>query len=204
MLPVRMDPRAIEAFGNHLKGIAPFLTDEDCAFFLPQLRMTRIAPKAHWLESGRVCRNLGFVVSGALRVYYAEAERESNTHFIFANDFAAEYGSFLAQAPSLYSIQALSHCVLIEFGFEALQAAYAKSHGWERLGRLVAEAAYTRSRKRSESFLYLDAEGRYLQAIREEPELFRQVPLYHIASYLGLERESLSRIRRRLAGKRRM
>ncbi len=197
-----MEPDTLAFFRNYLKGIAPFLTEEDCSFFLPFLRQTRIAPKAHWLERGQICRNLGFVQSGAFRVYYGEEGREANTHFILANDFAAEYGSFLNQSASQYSIQALAPCELIEFGHEALQAAYAKSHGWERLGRLIAEAAYTRSRKRTESFLFLDAEGRYLQAIREEPELFRQVPLYHIASYLGLERESLSRIRRRLASKR--
>jgi CRP-like cAMP-binding protein len=199
-----MEAHAIESFGNYLKGIAPFLTDEDCSFFLPYLRLTRVAPKAHWLKRGQVCHNLGFVLSGAFRVYYEDEDREANTHFIFANDFAAEYGSFLNQTASRYSIQALAPCMLIEFGFEALQEAYAKSHGWERLGRLIAEAAYTRSRKRAESFLFLDGEGRYLQAIREEPDLFRQVPLYHIASYLGLERESLSRIRRRLSGKRGM
>jgi hypothetical protein len=78
---------------------------------------------------------------------------------------------------------------VIEFGFEALQQAYARSHGWERLGRTIAEAAYARSRRRTGAVLFLDGEGGYLQAIREEPESFRQAPLKHIASYLGLERE---------------
>lgn len=158
--------------------------------------------KAHWLQRGKVCRSLGFVVSGAFRVYHGEEGEEANTHFILARDFLAEFGSFLSQKPSRYAIQALAPAVVIEFGFDDLQKAYDRSHGWERLGRLIAEAAYARARGRAEDFLFLDGEGRYLKAIAGEPELFRQVPLYHIASYLGLERESLSRIRKRLSAKR--
>lgn len=146
---------------------------------------------------------MGFLIDGVFRVYYeAEAEAESkeiNTHFILPEDFVVEFDSFLAQSPSRYSIQALEPAEMIVFDFAALQEAYARSHGWERLGRLLAESAYRRSRERTEAFLFLSGEERYLKAVREEPRLFERVPLYHIASYLGVERESLSRIRRRLA-----
>lgn len=64
----------------------------------------------------------------------------------------------------------------------------------ERLGRLLAESAYRRSRARTESFLILSGEKRYLKAVREEPRLFERVPLHPIASYLGVERDATRKV----------
>jgi CRP-like cAMP-binding protein len=47
----------------------------------------------------------------------------------------------------------------------------------------------------------MDGEQRYLDLIKNQPQIFERIPLYHIASYLGLERESLSRLRKKVAGK---
>lgn len=188
-------------FQNFLKRKAPFLTDADCDLFRPFLYRQTFAAKSFFLRKSQVCQALGFVVSGVFRVYYEAQGKEMNTHFILPEDFVTEFDSFLAQAPSRYELQALKPAEIIAFDYASLQQAYERSHAWERLGRLIAEAAYRRSRERTESFLFLDGEARYLKAIREEPGLFAHVPLYHIASYLGLERESLSRIRKHLAMK---
>jgi hypothetical protein len=65
----------------------------------------------------------------------------------------------------------------------------------------MAEQSFTYTTQRVESFMFLDGEQRYLQLVKNEPEIFNRVPLYHIASYIGLERESLSRLRKKIAGK---
>lgn len=186
-------------FRAWLSRRAPFLSEADCDLFKPFLRRRTVGRKAFFLEASEVCRTMGFLLEGVFRVFYEADGKEINTHFLLPQDFVAEFDSFLAQSPSRYSIQALEPASLIEFDHAALQSAYGRSHGWERLGRLMAESAYRRSRERTESFLFLTGEERYLKAVREEPELFARVPLYHIASYLGVERESLSRIRKRLA-----
>lgn len=191
----------MQIFQGWLKQAAPFLTEADCELFRPSLKRKTFRKKEHFLKATQVCRSMGFLVSGVFRVYYEVEGKEVNTHFLLPQDFVAEFDSFLSQSPSRYSIEALEPSEVVAFDFTALQKAYERSHGWERLGRILAETAYRRSRERAESFLFLDAESRYLKAIREEPQLFERVPLYHIASYLGVERESLSRIRKRLAGK---
>ena len=65
----------------------------------------------------------------------------------------------------------------------------------------MAEYSYKLTTKRVEGFMFMDAEQRYLQMMREVPHLLERVPLYHLASYLGVERESLSRLRKKIAGK---
>jgi len=80
-----------------------------------------------------------------------------------------------------------------------LQNAYEQSHLWNKFGRIIAEKSYVISEKRIESLLFYNAEERYLNLVKTYPRVFEQVPLYHIASYLGIERESLSRLRKKLA-----
>jgi len=69
----------------------------------------------------------------------------------------------------------------------------------ERFGRIIAESAYAVATNRFESFLFLSAKERYLQMLNDYPKFIQRIPLYHLASYLGIERESLSRIRKDVA-----
>ena len=79
--------------------------------------------------------------------------------------------------------------------------AYKSSQNWERFGRMMAEESFKMVTRRVESFMFMTGEQRYLQLLENQPEIFQKLPLYHIASYLGLERESLSRIRKKMASK---
>ena len=79
-----------------------------------------------------------------------------------------------------------------------LEKAYHLSKNWERFGRIMAEKSCQLTTERMESFLFLNGEQRYLQLLATKPHIFEQIPLYHIASYLGLERESLSRLRKKI------
>ncbi|MFT5648179.1 MAG: CRP/FNR family transcriptional regulator, partial [Aureispira sp.] len=92
---------------------------------------------------------------------------------------------------------------IVTFNFSTLEAAYDLSHRWERFGRLMAEKSYQMTTNRVESFLFKNGEQRYLEAL-EDARLFERIPLYHIASYLGIERESLSRLRKKIAQKKRL
>jgi len=69
----------------------------------------------------------------------------------------------------------------------------------ERFGRIIAVSVYAVATNRFESFLFLSAKERYLQMINDYPRFIESIPLYHLASYLGIERESLSRIRKEIS-----
>ncbi|WP_218127825.1 Crp/Fnr family transcriptional regulator [Niabella drilacis] len=88
-------------------------------------------------------------------------------------------------------------CICIE----DLLFLYQHSHAWERFGRLLAQQAFNIVNERTESFLFKTPEERYLDLIEHHPDIFNNVPLYHISSYLGIQGPSLSRIRKRLSVK---
>jgi hypothetical protein len=72
---------------------------------------------------------------------------------------------------------------------------------YERIGRIIAEQLFLFSRNRGMDFLLRNPEDRYIKLTKEYPNIFNVVPLYHIASYLGIKGPSLSQIRRRLSEK---
>lgn len=186
-------------FRNWLKKFS-FLTDEDCDLFEPHLRVIQINKKDFLLREGQVCRTLGFINYGVFRMYYLADGKEINTHFTFENDFVVNYHSFLQATPSRYFIEALEDAEIVAFNLETLQRAYDQSQNWERFGRIMAEQSYKLTTSRVEGFMFMDAEERYLEMMKTTPHLLDRIPLYHLASYLGIERESLSRLRKKIAG----
>jgi hypothetical protein len=66
----------------------------------------------------------------------------------------------------------------------------------------MAEKAFDIAVDRAESFVFKSAEQRYLELIQMQPDIADNIPLYHISSYLGIAGPSLSRIRKRISGKR--
>jgi CRP/FNR family transcriptional regulator, anaerobic regulatory protein len=187
-------------FKSWLKNVS-FLTEADCNLFEPFLQTRQIKNKDIILHEGQVCKELGFINNGAFRMYYLSDGKEINTHFSFENEFVVNYDSFLQEAPSRYFIQALEDAEIVTFNLQTLQNAYNQSQNWERFGRIMAEYSYKLTTKRVEGFMFMDAEQRYLQMMKETPHFLERVPLYHLASYLGVERESLSRLRKKIAGK---
>lgn len=178
-----------------------FLTEKDCSLFEPYLSVKKYKAKDIFLTEGKICTEIGFINKGCFRTYYLSDGKEINTHFAFENEFVTDYDSFLQEKPSRYFIQALEDAEIVTFTLPALQNGYNQSQNWERFGRIVAEQSYKLTTRRVESFLFLDGEQRYLDLLKNQPRILERIPLYHIASYLGLERESLSRLRKKIAGK---
>lgn len=192
--------QTFEQFKNWLTQVS-FLTKEDCSLFEPVLKTKQFRAKEHFLAEGKTCLEIGFINYGCFRTYYLSDGKEINTRFVFENDFVVDYDSFLEAKPSRYFIEALEDSEIVTFNLQALLDAYHQSQNWERFGRIMAEQSYKLTTRRVESFLFLNGEQRYLDLLKNDPQIFDRIPLYHIASYLGLERESLSRLRKKIAGK---
>ena len=150
-----------------------------------------------------VCKELGFIVEGTFRSYIIDPKsgEERNIFFYSQNGFISAYKSFVNQIPCEYYTEALTDAQIVCINLADLQTLYKKSHEWECFGRIIAERAATIVIERVESFLLKSPEERYLDLIEAHPDLYEKVPLYHISSYLGIQGPSLSRIRKRLAGK---
>ncbi|MES2512932.1 MAG: Crp/Fnr family transcriptional regulator [Bacteroidota bacterium] len=154
-------------------------------------------------EQKMVCKQLGFITNGVFRSYIIDPKtgEEKNVFLYSSNNFVVTFKSFINQIPCDYHTQAMTDSTVIYISIIDLLELYKKSHAWERFGRLLAQEAFNVVMERTESFLFKNPEERYLDLIRNHPDIFSSIPLYHISSYLGIQGPSLSRIRKRISGK---
>lgn len=149
-------------------------------------------------QEGKVCRRLGFIVSGRLRNYYHDENAvEKTCFFATENTFITAYTSFITSAPSFENIEAIeeSHLrVISKPDLEALSDAIPKIHIFRRI---MSENMYILIEKRTQSLQSATALERYEQMIKESPDILLSVPLQYTASFLGITPQHLSRLRKK-------
>jgi CRP/FNR family transcriptional regulator len=192
--------QAIDTYLNSVKSLCPRLSGEEIDYFKTGLRITELKPRHFFIHANALQQEIGFVYSGLLRAFYVDENgNEITVNFIPENRYATHYSAFISRTPSKYYFQCLEPTVLVTLSFEHIQGGYEKFVNIERYGRLVAESVLKSQQKRIESFLFDRAEQRYLDFIQENPNLFNRISLSHLSSFLGIERQTLTRIRQKLA-----
>lgn len=156
----------------------------------------------HFLEAGTTCRYVGFIDSGLVRYYTNGPDDEKTYYFSKEGAFICDYESFLPQVPSARNIQALEPSVIYRIGHSGLQQLYRELEHGERLGRLVIEDVFIHAIRQVNSMYNDTPETRYREFLAMYPDIGQRVHQYYIASYVGVKAPSLSRIRRRIIGRR--
>jgi len=186
---------------NTLDRLLP-LSREEFVYFATLLTTRRLAKHEPLLRAGEVCTQIAFINQGCLRYYYLKDGSEFNGQFFFEGSWVGDYQSFLTGQPAVQYIDALEDTELLTMSRTDLLTLYTEQPRFERFGRLLAENVVIGSQRRTASLLFDTPEERYLKLIAERPKVVERIPLHHIASYLGIKPESLSRIRKRLADNR--
>jgi CRP-like cAMP-binding protein len=178
------------------------LSEDEFKLSLPFWHYKEYKKGEYYNEYKNVCRYLGFINEGYFRSYMTDAKGNDRNIFLYpTHQFVVTYKSFIHQVPCDYYTQAMTDAKVLCIGLTDLLYLYNKSHAWERVGRLAAQEAFNVAIDRAESMLFKTPEERYLELIKHHPDIFQNIPLYHISSYLGIQGPSLSRIRKRLSGR---
>jgi CRP-like cAMP-binding protein len=152
-----------------------------------------------FLADGQICKQVGFVTKGLLR-YYINHDGEDKTYdFAQENNFVCNYESFIPRTPSTKNIQALEDCEILQISYDDLQLFYKSISQAERFGRLVIEQVFIQTLQDLSSFYTDTPELRYEKIFKKHPDLLQRMSQYHIASYVGVKPQSLSRIRKRIS-----
>ena len=152
--------------------------------------------KNHDLQSiGQTCKTIYFVKEGVARIYYYKDGKDITEYFAFENDLIIRAESLFTGKPSHKAIQSISDTNFIGISSNQLFGLFDQHRDIERLFHKVVENSYVEAINRLEGLQFHSAEERYHSLIEKSPEVVRQIPLKHIASYLGITQVSLSRIR---------
>ncbi|MFC3196486.1 Crp/Fnr family transcriptional regulator [Parapedobacter deserti] len=151
----------------------------------------------HWITAGKVCKQVAFLHSGKLRVYYGDISGDETTcHFFMPESFVSSLTSFLTNTPSTEHITAMEDSELLNISKERLEALsdeIPKLHIWRRV---IAENLFISMEKRVAMLQSKTAYERYSKMIEEDPRILLSVPLQYTASFLGITPQHLSRLRR--------
>lgn len=179
------------------KGIP--LEEKQWAEFTKKNIRTEYKKKDIILKVGEVENYLSFVETGIARLFFEKDNKDLTIRFVFNYQYLTVYDSFTQRTPSRCNVEALTDIVVWRVHYNDLQELY-KSHTVGNLiGRLTVENLYVEKLNREFSLLSESAEERYLKIMKEQPNLFQILPLKHIASYMGITPQALSRIRKRIS-----
>lgn len=172
---------------------------EDLERFLELLQEVSVAKRTFLLTPGTQVKHEYYVVKGCLKAYYLDDM--GNRHvvqFAIENWWVGDFDAFYNQVPSNLHIEAIEDSLLLAINYDDLQELYQVAPIFERYFRLLITNAFVAQRKRILSTLEKNTKARYLEFRKSYPNIETRVPNYHIANYLGVSAESLSRIRRKL------
>lgn len=174
------------------------LDAEERAALEAALRPRSLAPGERFILEGDVARVGARIESGVLRYYTVRDGHEHVTGFDVEGAMVGDLASFFLGMPSGHTIEAVEPCRLSVLTYEAFEGLKSAIPALEAVRSMVAEQLWMGERTRAAEAQQLSAEERYRRLAERSPHLLQRVPLYHIASYLGVTPEALSRIRRRL------
>ncbi len=187
-----------EVIIKSLRKLVDF-TDEELFLFMQRLKPVSLKRYAFYLKEGQVCKGMALVNKGGLR-YFSRGEKGDYTiGFAFEGEWIGDYESLLLQTPSPDFIEALEDCELFTLSYTDMQALYQHSQRFEKFGRLIAEKLFIDTAKSKRNLMIQSAEERYLGLLNTQPHIFERLPQHLIASYLGIQPQSLSRIRAKIS-----
>ncbi|QCW99431.1 Crp/Fnr family transcriptional regulator [Aggregatimonas sangjinii] len=171
------------------------LTDDEFEQFLNVTDLQQFKKKEYLLRQGNYHSGLFFVIEGVVGLYELMNDKEVYLDFFLTTSFATDLESLTSQTVARKNLVALDDCKTFFLSRKELLKLYDVSPAYERLGRKMLEHIVTQQRKLTSVIKTLSPKEQYEYIENNRPELLQMVSLSHLASYLGLARETLSRIR---------
>jgi CRP-like cAMP-binding protein len=147
------------------------------------------------VKEGEFADKTYFIVEGAARAFYIKDGKDITDWFAFENDFISSINSFFLNIPSPHFIEVLEPSILLEISRENVILLSDKYKEFDRLGKVIVTKTMLQLQQRIVSIQFETAQQKYDNLLKIRPDITQRVPLTHIASFLGITLETLSRIR---------
>jgi CRP-like cAMP-binding protein len=193
----RIHPKIVET----LRTLAN-MTNAEVVKCMSRFELRSFKRKEHFLIAGEICRVKGYVNKGCFRRYTTSMQgKEVILNFAMEDWWIGDLESMSSLRPSIYSIQALEDSEVFCISETGHLQLCAEMPGYFSLHEEKIKRSHFASLKRLTVAQAGTPEEKYLLLVQQQPQLLQRVPMHYIASYLGIEPESLSRLRRRMAEK---
>ncbi len=184
-------------FVNYFSNISPLSEAEANA--IEENMVVRHFKKGNFLlKEGQISIDTYFIIEGCIREFTNIDGEEKTTNFFTEEQWVISINNFSSKTPSETNLVCVEDTT-VSIGNEVqAQAMFKNFPRFETISRAIVEAEFAEQKKQLNSYITDSPEERYLKLLKSRPDIFQRVPQYHIAIYLGVKPESLSRIRKRI------
>jgi len=181
---------------KYIRSYANF-KDETWDLIESALQVKQIGKGEYTVEEGKICRYIDFVYKGSFRSFSNKDGEDITTGLYLEGICITNMKSLSTNTPSHLFIQALEDSIVARLQKETLIGLYEKSSELQSVGRAILEAMIVEENDWKEMYTLYDPDERYQFLLKKSPGLLQRISLQYIASFLGIRRETLSRIRSR-------
>lgn len=185
-------------FVQYFSRISPLSKEESDA--IAQSMQTKSFKKGDYLiREGQISTKTYFILEGCVREFILTDGEEKTTNFFTEEHWAISLNTFTPQNPAKHNWVCMEDTTVVEGDEEQGQALFKRFPRFETISRTIMESAFAMQKEALASYYTDSPEQRYLKILKTRPDLIQRIPQYHLASYIGVKPESLSRIRKRIA-----
>ncbi len=178
------------------------LTNMEEDFLTSRLSSRKYLKGQYILQQGDISQTECFIISGCTKMFYLDDNGQEHIIMFSIEDWwTSDLGSFISQTPSDFNVQCLENTEIIQFSYDNIEDIFSKIPKLERFFRKIIEKAFVASQKRIIRNFSLTAKERYVIFRNSYPKIEQRIPQYMIASYLGITKEFLSKIKSQLVQK---
>jgi CRP-like cAMP-binding protein len=151
------------------------------------------------LREGQVCREFYFIVRGYVRGFSLQDGKEINVKFYFEDEFACDFESFRYETPSKFYIVAMEDSIVYYGVKSEVNPVLESNTSFYSFVFRFFQIQYFNETEHSNNFKLMSPEERYRMLMEQKPHYLQRIPLIYLASYLGISRETLTRIRKKVS-----
>ncbi|MDR6460568.1 CRP-like cAMP-binding protein [Chryseobacterium vietnamense] len=170
------------------------LTDEEKEMIRAEAKIQHLEINSYIIRENSTADSLLFLQKGVVRSFYVKDHREINTEFFFEHNFFTALTSYLTGEKTSLNFQCLEASEIIVLP-KIVTDRLLTDPKWHQLINEILTKEFIKKCRRESSFLLHDSYERYLYFLEQFPHSENRIPLFHIASYLGMSPETLSRVR---------
>ncbi len=175
------------------------LSKDDLELTMKSYVPEKVKAKGFFLKKGQVSNKIGFVTSGMLRMFVKDEDNnEVTTGFYPSGSLIISFDSFNNQVPTKENVVDIEDSDLLVMSYQKLHELYQQVPVWQQICKDLADKKSHEMNQRSIQLQTLSATERYRAFCQDHPEVIQKVALRHVASYLGIDIATLSRVQKKI------